>query len=788
MAGRDIKGITIEIGADTKPLTKALQGTNKSIANTQKSLKDVNKLLKLDPGSVTLLTQKQGYLTSAISDTQKKLETEKEALAQMKANSTTGEVTEEQKALEREIIATQGELDELTAEYKEFGSVGAQQMQQVGAKIKSVGGAMTEAGKTLTTHVTAPIVAIGAASMAAFSEVDEAMDTLVKKTGASGEALDGLEASVKEIATSMPVDFQTAADAVGEVNTRFGLTGESLTTLSEKFIKFAELNNIDVTTAVDSTQKALEAFGMKSEEAGDLLDTLNGVAQASGIDVGKLTEALIKNAPEFEAMGINAHQAAILLGEIEKSGMPTETVLKGLQTAMQKAAKEGKPLDEALSQAEDAIRNAGTETEATQIAMQTFGSKAGPAIAQAIREGKLSFEDLQAYLGQYAGSVEQTYDATLDPVDKLKTAMNEAKLLGADIVESAAPMITTAMEKLRDVVHGLSEKWNGLSDDQKGMIIKFGLVAAAAGPVLTALGGMVTGVGSVITWAGKLSAAITAAGGIVPALGAFVTAAAPIMIGGAVVAGLVAGGILIYKNWGTIKAKAGEVAETVKAKWDEIKTKTTEAFDAIKEKVSTVVESVKTAVTTAWQAISTTTTSIFNGIKAAVGTAIDATYNKVKVVFTNIKNAMKAPIEAAKTFIGDAIEAIKGFFDFEWKLPELKLPHIVVDGYIDIPVIGKIPDPGKIRVDWYKKAYDNPMMFTSPTVLQTPSGLKGFGDGNGGEIVLSDKKLREIAGSGTTNYTVNVYGAEGQNVNALADAVQRRLVALERQREAAGLV
>ena len=369
MAGRDIKGITIEIGADTKPLTKALQGTNKSIANTQKSLKDVNKLLKLDPGSVTLLTQKQGYLTSAISDTQKKLETEKEALAQLQANSTTGEVTEEQKALEREIAATQAELEGLTKEYKEFGSVGAQQMQQVGGKIKEIGGSMTEAGKTLTTHVTAPILAVGAASMAAFSEVDDAMDTLVKKTGASGEALDDLETAVKNIATSMPTDFQTAADAVGEVNTRFGLTGEELETLSGKFIKFAELNNTDVTSAVDSMQKALEAFGMEADEAGGLLDTLNGVAQDSGIDVGKLTEALVKNAPAFESMGINAHQAAILLGEIEKSGVPTETALKGLQTAMQKATKEGKPLEDALSEAEEAIRNAGTETEATQIAM-----------------------------------------------------------------------------------------------------------------------------------------------------------------------------------------------------------------------------------------------------------------------------------------------------------------------------------------------------------------------------------------------------------------------------------
>ena len=405
-----------------------------------------------------------------------------------------------------------------------------------------------------------------------------------------------------------------------------------------------------------------------------------------------------------------------------------------------------------------------------------------------MRDGQLSFEDLEKYLGEYAGSVEDTYAATLDPIDNLKTAMNEAKLIGADIVETAAPMLTLALEKVRDIVHGLSEKWNGLSDKQKDMVLKFGLVAAAAGPVLMALGGMITGVGSVITWGGKLAGIITAAGGIVPALEAFATAATPIMIGGAVIAGLVAGSILIYRNWDKIKEMAGKVAEIVKTKWDEISTKTTEIFDAIRDKVSTVVGNVQTAISTAWQAIATTTSGIFNGIKATISTVIDATYGKVKIVFNNIKSAIMTPIEAAKKFVEDAINAIKGFFDFEWSLPELKLPHIVVDRYIDIPVIGKIPDPTGIRVEWYRKAYDNPLMFTSPTVLQTPYGLKGFGDGNGGEIVLSDKKLREIAGSGTTNYTVNVYGTEGQNVNALADAVQRRLVALERQREAAGLI
>lgn len=115
------------------------------------------------------------------------------------------------------------------------------------------------------------------------------------------------------------------------------------------------------------------------------------------------------------------------------------------------------------------------------------------------------------------------------------------------------------------------------------------------------------------------------------------------------------------------------------------------------------------------------------------------------------------------------------------------MPHISLQ-YKETTLFGKtFKYPSGFKTEWYKRAYQNPVMFTRPTVLQTPYGNKGFGDGRGGEIVLSDSKLRQIAGSGETNYTINIYGAEGQNVNALADAVQNRLVALQRQREAAGL-
>ena len=126
MAKNRIKGSTIEIDGNVTPLTNALKDVNGRLRDTQAALKDVDSLLKMDPGNVELIAQKQNYLKDAIEATKEKLEQEKLALQQMKDNNATGEVTEEQKALEREIIETEKSLESLEGEMKTFGTVGKQ--------------------------------------------------------------------------------------------------------------------------------------------------------------------------------------------------------------------------------------------------------------------------------------------------------------------------------------------------------------------------------------------------------------------------------------------------------------------------------------------------------------------------------------------------------------------------------------------------------------------------------------------------------------------------------------
>jgi len=682
MADR-IKGITIEVNGDTTGLSKALQGVNKDLRTAQNGLRDVDKLLKLDPGNVDLLRQKQGYFNDAITATEEKLKTEREALEQMKNADGFDKNSEQAKALERQIIADEQALDSLKKQAKDFGSVASQQFKLAGDKVKEVGDKISGVGTAMSTHVTAPILAVGAASLAAFNEVDAGADAIVKRTGASGEALAGMQAQMEKIATTIPVGFEEAGNAIGEVNTRFGLTGDELGGLTQMFLEFAAVNDTDVVSAIDNTQKALSAWGLEGDEAVNVLDTLTYVGQATGASVDSLTQGLINNGAAFQEMGLTLDQAAMFMGQLEVSGADASTVMGGLQKALKNAATDGVPLNEALAQLQDTILNGTGATDGLTAAYDLFG-KSGAQVYEAVKNGTIDFSNFGDEVLYVGDTMQSTFENTLDPVDGFTTAMNSAKIAGAElggaIQTAAAPII----QQFAGFIQTLTDKFRALTPEQQQTIVKIGAVVAAVGPAILIIGKIVSAVGTVISVLGT----------VVGVLGGPVT----IAIGAAVAAG-----VLLYKNWDTVKQKAQQL-------WD----------------------------------------------------------------------FLKRTFEGIKNTIGGAIDRIRGLFNFEWHFPQLKLPHFSISGSFSLSP----PSVPHLNVDWYRKAYNNGVMFTQPTVLATPGGLKGFGDGNGAEVVLGLNKLRELAGGGVTN-NITIYGAQGQSEEALANIVIDKITMLA-QRQAVG--
>lgn len=709
MANR-IKGITVEIGGDTTGLDKALKGVNSTIKTTQSQLRDVNRLLKLDPSNAKLLAQKQQLLQKEISETKNKLDALKEADKQAKVQLENGKLGQDKyDALQREIIETENNLKALEEEAKKVPSALSVSMKEAGDKIKAVGDKTTEVGKGLSTHVTAPIVAMGAASLAAFNEVDKGMDIITQKTGASGKALKEMQDSMKNLATSIPTDFETAGAAIGEVNTRFGLTGQKLEELSGKFIKFAQLNNTDVSTAIDNTQKVISAFGLKAEDAGALLDTMNAVGQRTGISMDTLAKSMITNSASLQQLGFSASDAANFLGNVEMSGADTSQVMTGLSKALSNATANGKPMKEALKDIQDSMVNAKSDTEGLEVAIGLFGKKAGPAIYQACKNGSLSFEELGTSLKDNLGNVDSTFNETLDPIDKFKTSMNSLKIVGADVGNSLMTVLQPMLEKFAKSMKSLSEKWNSLSPGMQQAIVKIALIAATVGPVLVVIGKVITAVGTITSALGSLigllggtatattavgiaggasaagtAAAGTAAGGAAVGFGALNVSLLPIIgIIAAIIAAVVAI-IAIIKNWGAItewfKGLWETVSTAIMSIWQGISDFFKGIWEGLVNIFTTVWETIKNVLTVAlmfivelikgyfelitlpfrfiWENCKETIMTVWEGIKSVVSTVM----NTISQVITSIMNAIKTVIttvwNAIKTVVTTVINTI----------------------------------------------------------------------------------------------------------------------------------
>lgn len=792
MADR-IKGITIEIDGDTTKLKNSLKGVDSEIRSAQANLRDLNKLLKLDPGNTQLLQQKYKNLGKEVDATKERLSMLQKTQEQMEKSGNVN--TEEYDALQREIFETQQKLKDLEKEYKNFGSVQSQQVAAAGKQIGDVGNKISGVG-TKMTALTATITAVGTASVAAFNEVDAGMDIIEQKTGATGQALKDMEQIAKDMATEIPTDFETAGSAVGEVNTRFGVTGKELETLSTKFVKFSALNNTDVSSSVDTVQKSLTAFGLDSKSAGAMLDTFNKVGQNTGISMDTLGALMVSNASAFKQMGLSASDAANFIGQCETSGTDTSAVMTGLTKALKEATADGKPLSQALKDIQSSMVNAETDTEGLAAAYEMFGSRAGGKIYEACKSGSLSFDSLGTSLTDNLGNVDQTYENTLDGTDAMVTSMNALKEAGAAVGEAIGTTLAPIIKSLGAKLKEFAEWFSNLSPGMQDMIVKIGLIVAAIGPVLLVVGKVVSGIGSLMSLAPKISGAITAVKTAFAALNTTLLAN-PIVLIIAAIAALVAAFVYLWNHcesfrnfwinlWNNVKQIAvtvwnglksffssawNAISGTAKKVFNGIKTFFQTVWNGIKTIVSTVVNTIKTVISTAWNGIKTVVTTVmntvksvistvWNGIKSVVTKAVDGVkgaiskgMNGARSVVTGILDGIKSKFtaiwEGVKKVVSGAIEKIKGFMKFKWELPKLKLPHFSVSGKLSLDP----PSMPKFGVKWYKTAMENGTILNSPTIFGMQGG-KYLGGGDAGpEAVVGVDSLRNmiqsaVAGAG----------------------------------------
>lgn len=663
MASR-IQGITIEIDGETTGLAKALKGIDGQLKESQKSLKDIDKLLKLNPASTELLTQKQKQLETAIKGTKDRLTELKNAQSQVEQG------TDEWDRLQREIIATEQNLKQLEQQYRDFGSVAAQQIAVVGQKMQDVGSGIEKAGKAFAPVSTAAGGALTAIGGLAYKSVVAADDlnTLSKQTGISTDELQKMQYAADRV----DVSVTDITGALRKMKTRMDKSNETFATLG-----------VSVVNADGSLRDATDVF-------------YDSIKALSGIE---------------------------------------------------------------------------NETERDKVAMELFG-KSADSLAGIIDDGGAALKDY----GDEAENLGLIMSGdTLNALNEVNDTIDRSKaVIGASLAEfgaTAAEVLAPAIEKIAGVLDTVTEKLRNLTPEQTQTIMEILGVVAAIAPLLTIGGKLISGIGKVLTIAPKIAtAAKLVAGAISPgAIG--ITA---------LIAAVAALTVFVIQHWDEIK-------EGVKKAVEAVKTAVKTAWENMKSAVSSAMEGIRTGVTTAWENVKSGVANAVDGLKQKVSSVWDGIKEKISSVVESIKekiDGLKEKFNSVKNAISQIWNSIVGFFTGGIPSPHIPLPHFQIypPGWRLADLLqGTIPSLG---ISWYKKAYENPVMFTSPTVLQTPGGYKGFGDGHGAEIVMGLDKLRQLVGA-SEGVIINVYSAPGQDINELADAIQQRLVALQKQREVA---
>ena len=704
MAGSRIKGITIEIGGDTTKLEASLKSVNQEIRGTESKLKDVEKLLKMDPGNTNLLSQKYKTLQQDISATKQKLETLKEASKQADQALKDGTISQDQyDALQREIAETEQSLKSLEQEYKNFGSVQAQQVAAAGEKMKELGGKIEDAGQTLTTHVTLPLAAVGAAGVASFAEVDKTMQLTNQTMGNTAEEAELLNSAMKEAAANSTFGMKDAATATLNF-ARAGLDAEQAAAALAPAMNLAAGEGGNLDTVSSGLVATINGFHGSFEDAGHYADVFAAACNNSALDVDSLSSAMSVAAPIFSAAGYTVNDAALYMGVMANNGIEADKAANSLKTGLARLVSPAKEGAEMMAQLGISVTNAdgtmkdsitiqrelheafGKLSESEQIAAASaiFGKNQMAPWLALINTAPEDVGALDESLRNCAGTTNEMAEAMMSgfggSLEKLKSSID---VLVTSIGEALAPI---------DFIQVLVDKFNALTPAQQQTIVQIGLVVAAIGPLLIIVGKIISSVGTIMTWAPKIVSGIQNIIGIGSKLMGGLQAlwgvilANPITLIVAAIAAAVAAFIYFWNTseefrqfwinlWEAIKTAVQTVVDgivnfftvTIPEAFNSFVAFFQGLWEGVKGFFSGVWEGMKEVVTTAWEAIKNVVQVAIMAIGEIFTTAITLITLPFQFIWENCKEIILTAWEAIKEVVSTALEAIKTAISTAWE-------------------------------------------------------------------------------------------------------------------------
>ena len=488
--------------------------------------------------------------------------------------------------------------------------------------------------------------------------------------------------------------------------------------------QLAQIGNVNLKAASEQFKQ----WGTQLENAGR---AMQGISMAAGAVAGAIGALAVKSGQWADDLNTMSKQYSIGTGDLQKYAAAAdlvdtsvETIAKShvkLEKQMLSASQGSKntvaafdALGVSYKNADGSLRDSDTvwqetisalgklenETERDAYAMQLMGrsaSELNPLIEDNGETYKMVSDTFSKYGLDY---IDQD---TLDKANQFNDSLDTIKAIGLVTFQSLgtelAGYLAPALSKVVEWVGKLAQWLSQLSPQTLTVIAIIAGVVAAIAPVLIVLGKLAMGISSILNLANMLGVGVGALAG-------------PFGIALAAIAAIIAIGVLLYKNWDTIKAKAAEIKANLIATWNSIKTSVVNTINTLKNTITSVFSSIKS-----------TAISIWNGIKTAIVSPISNAYNTVKGWIDKIKNLF--PLKVGKIFTN------------------LKVPHIKVSGGKAPFGIGGKGSAPSINVDWYAQGG----IFTRPTLLSNGNRIAGVGEA-GPEAVLPISKLQEMVDFG----------------------------------------
>lgn len=350
-------------------------------------------------------------------------------------------------------------------------------IDKVGGKLGKFGGAakLAKVG-LLGIGAVGAVAAVGLFKVGA--DFDKAFDTIKVGTGATGEALKSLQGDMKSVFKSVPTDLGSASTAISELNTRLGLTGEPLRQLSKQVLEMSRITKTDLGQNIEGVTRLFGDWGVATEDQAAALDRVFKTSQATGPSVSRLSELMVSFGAPLRQLNFTFEESAALMGKWEQEGVNTELVMGSLKIAIAKFAKEGVPLRQGLEDTIAKIQELGPGAEATSLAMERFGARAGGDMAAAILEGKFAIDDLLATLDEGGAGILETAKSTESLGEKFTRLKNTALVaiqpLATGFFDGLSKLATLIEEKVVPVVKAFIDLFKAtVQKDFKGMKIAF---------------------------------------------------------------------------------------------------------------------------------------------------------------------------------------------------------------------------------------------------------------------------------------------------------------------------